>query len=821
MITAAPTITYDPALVSDISARFDLRKPNALVLESMVKHVAASDGFTEAIADVATGVGKTYAMAALVEYFAAQGIRNILVVSPGSTIQKKTITNFTPGHPKYIAGGEYEPFIITPDNFQTGNTGSVLHDPNRLKLFVFNVQQLIAPTQKMSRKVRDVDENIGDSLYAHLREAPDLVVIADEHHIYSEKAKMFSAAIRDLNPLALLGLTATPAPGDQGKVIFQYSLGAAIADSFVKIPVIVYRRDGQKDERTQLADACHLLRAKEAAYAAYREQNPDKPATKPCLFVVGQSITHAQEVAALLTQPGLIGEAGSVLEVNSSSTDAALQALADVEQETSPIRAIVSVDMLKEGWDVKRIAVIVALRKLASECLTEQILGRGLRLPFGTRTGIPAVDQVDIVAHDSYQKLLQQKDVLLQKVQIEVDLLDEVTPPPRDVDRPQSPFNPMRKGHTEQPAMFLEGLDTPTLFDSDVTPEQDTPEHVGLRVVEMEEMVKEDERPPYVERVALSPQIIFPKMRAKLVPLRFSMSQVSSTDARLAGTHFLNEVPSFLYRDALNAMRTATGEVRINRTPEKEQEAYQRTVLIELVRHDLRQALLALPEIQKESRERTAAARVVDAFLEGAGVSSDDQDAQWGESRKTQAVEGLRAVVRKEMSNRRQERVFELEPKILPIEPVPNAVTADAYNAEFRKFVAFAGWRRSIMPFTSFDAKSTEWTLAHMLDRDPDIQWWLRLSSTGPAYIPLETGTSYYPDFIAIDSKGVYWLIEGKSDKEASTPEVTAKKKAAEDWARFVRDEGGYGTWRYLFATETHLKGSGSWQALKYAAKPE
>ena len=51
--------------------------------------------------------------------------------------------------------------------------------------------------------------------------------------------------------------------------------------------------------------------------------------------------------------------------------------------------------MLREGWDVKNIAVIVALRKLASQTLTEQILGRGLRLPFGCRTGSLPVDQVD------------------------------------------------------------------------------------------------------------------------------------------------------------------------------------------------------------------------------------------------------------------------------------------------------------------------------------------------------------------------------------------------------------------------------------------
>lgn len=75
-----------------------------------------------------------------------------------------------------------------------------------------------------------------------------------------------------------------------------------------------------------------------------------------------------------------------------------------------------SVDKLKEGWDVKNIGVIVALRRLASQALTEQILGRGLRLPYGHRVGVPMIDQVDLVAHDSYKRLLEQKDALIQRV---------------------------------------------------------------------------------------------------------------------------------------------------------------------------------------------------------------------------------------------------------------------------------------------------------------------------------------------------------------------------------------------------------------------
>ncbi|MFE0750706.1 hypothetical protein [Gordonia sp. NPDC058843] len=48
------------------------------------------------------------------------------------------------------------------------------------------------------------------------------------------------------------------------------------------------------------------------------------------------------------------------------------------------------------------------------------------------------------------------------------------------------------------------------------------------------------------------------------------------------------------------------------------------------------------------------------------------------------------------------------------------------------------------------------------------------------------------------------------------------KREAAEQWARSVRDDGQFGTWRYVFATETHIRGAaGSWAGLLVATNPE
>lgn len=817
-------ISFDAALIEEIAARFDLREPNKGALQQVVRAIVEARGaFAEFIADLATGVGKTFLMSSLIEYLAQQGVRHVLVVTPGSTIQRKTLSNFDEASEKYVAGADIEPHIITPENFQAAAVGTVLRDAGRLKVFVFNVQQLIRPTDKASRKVRTEDENLGDALYSHLKGRDDLFVIADEHHVYHEKAKAFSAAIRELNPVALVGLTATPDKADYDKIVFQYTLGEAIADGHVKVPVIVYRKDGTKDEKTQLRDACQLLGHKEKAYDQYRAITPSAPAVKPCLFVVCQSIAHAAEVGQTLAGPGFIDDPSAVLEITSQSSDEALTALAAVEAPDSPVRAIVSVNMLREGWDVRNIAVIVALRKLASQTLTEQILGRGLRLPFGQRTAVPDVDQVDLVAHDSYSQLLAQKDVLRQRVQLPMTAVEvdshgaattstiDLTQPAPGADDAGAPLHPISgqgslfDGLGDEYGAFGEGDDAP----APTLTFRETDDRLGVAP------------PEPMGRVAGAPQVNFPRRESRLTDAAFSLSDIPDGDARAAGARFIKEVPTFIYRDALEATRN--GEVvTITRVPLAHEEAQQTLAGLDVVREDLIAAIMQQPEVPAERASKNAARRLVRAFLKGAGVTSEEASAEWGEKRQQQAVEGMRALIRAAIAGRKKETRHELVPIALPIEPVLVPTDAkNAYNDQFVKHQPFVGWNKNIMPVAQFDAGTTEWALAHLLDRDDEIGWWLRVYVGEQAYIPTTDG-KYYPDFVALDGDGTCWLIEGKSDKNSNDADVLRKKAAAENWARSVRDSGDFNTWRYLFATESHIKqAGGSWNGLLMATDPE
>lgn len=233
-----PGFTYDGHLVAEIAQRFDLREPNARAFHTVVE--ALADGYdpeVPLVLDLATGAGKTYIMAALVEYLREQGVHDVLLVTPSTVVQDKTVANFSVGDPKYIEGSLSSPFVVTPSDYDTWRPNKRMttlfsNDAEPVQLFILNVHQLTAPKEAegettsegkdaQRRAFRKFRENSGN-LHEYLRQRQDLVIIVDEHHLYSESAQAFKAGIRDLSPAAVIGLTASASQDDQ--VIFRYPL---------------------------------------------------------------------------------------------------------------------------------------------------------------------------------------------------------------------------------------------------------------------------------------------------------------------------------------------------------------------------------------------------------------------------------------------------------------------------------------------------------------------------------------------------------------------------------------------------------------------
>jgi type III restriction enzyme len=793
-------LPYDEALVDEITAAMDLRLPNARALSAVAETIEEGDG-REVVCDLATGVGKTYLAAGLVDYLARKGVRNILFVTPGKTIYDKTLANFTPGSAKYVHGAEVEPLLITVENFARGQVGDALHDASKLKLFVFNVQQLIRPTANTSRKTRADDEFIGGALYDHLRNADDLVIIADEHHVYNSSAKAFSAAIRELNPRALVGLTATPDIADLDKVIFRYSLAEAIADHLVKIPVIVYRQDGVKDETTQLADSIRLRAAKEPAWHAWAD---DKGVDRvnPVLFVVCQTIEDADSVGGKLAAH-LPGD-GEVLIVTSQSSEDALQALANVEALDSPVRAIVSVNKLKEGWDVRNIGVIVALRALASETLTEQILGRGLRLPFGARTGVAAIDQVDLVAHQSYREILSQKDALLERMTVGLPKADGDNKfTAEEVD------GTMRVLPTERPAGFIPGNDGELggLSDADLLIV------TSLDSAEMQFAQDVISITQYLPSVPGRPHIVFPRRDRALAPVPFSLASISSDDARAAGRRYRQNDVVPLRREALDASRNLEGIVTVESRAAGTSEGTQNLIPVSQVQDDLVRKVLNIGLVPAQLTERAFAGQLVEQFLVGAAVTADEHT-DWAVRRADHAVHALAELVRTAWARTERRPSYVWAPQTLLQPRRKPAHISDRYE----NFVVgdwYGGWAKNAESAATFDSYTGEFAFAMRADVSEGVEWWMRLYTTDPAYINRDPTGRYYPDFIVIDPEDVHWVVETKSDAAArNDTDVAAKRRDAESWVIAVNESRQFGTWRYLFVTESQLRDAIDWDSL-------
>jgi type III restriction enzyme len=95
-------------------------------------------------------------------------------------------------------------------------------------------------------------------------------------------------------------------------------------------------------------------------------------------------------------------------KLKGSESDFNTRMLLDVERADNPVEIVIHVNMLKEGWDVNNLYTIVPLRTAASKIMREQMVGRGLRLPYGERTKDRDVGAVMLTAHDKFNDILEE-----------------------------------------------------------------------------------------------------------------------------------------------------------------------------------------------------------------------------------------------------------------------------------------------------------------------------------------------------------------------------------------------------------------------------
>lgn len=395
---------------------------------------------------LATGVGKTRLMGAFISYlYLAHGVNNFFVLAPNLTIYKKLITDFTPNTPKYVFKGIAEfatdpPAVITGDNYEAMG-GTLFYVLHRCKINIFNVSKINSEMRGgRSPRIKRLSEYIGDSYFEYLAALPDLVLLMDESHRYRASAGV--RAINELKPVLGLELTATPyvetGRGSLGfkNVIIEYPLAAAMADGFVKEPAVVTRKDfnpagmsSEEIERLKLEDGIRLHETVKVELETYARQTGNQ-IVKPFLLVIARDTSHASNLMQLVQSDAFFEGRyrDKVIQVDSSKTgseeDAMVERLLRVERTDEPTEIVIHVNMLKEGWDVTNLYTIVPLRAANARILIEQSIGRGLRLPYGRRTGVTAVDRLNIVAHDRFQEIVDEANRPGSAIHLQAVVLD-------------------------------------------------------------------------------------------------------------------------------------------------------------------------------------------------------------------------------------------------------------------------------------------------------------------------------------------------------------------------------------------------------------
>lgn len=400
----------------------------------------AYDEFARYCVKMATGSGKTKVMSLAIAWQFFNAVREqdeiakdysktFLLLAPNVIVLERLKTDF--------AGGRiFENDPVIPKELRIFweldciMRGDAERAPAEGALFLTNIQQFY------ERPERDADEEpdvmtallgpkpptkkieITDFGERIAKRAGHLLVVNDEaHHTHDEDSE-WNNVIRALHketPLtAQLDFSATPR-FQKGQIfpwtVSDYPLKQAILDNIVKRPMKgIAKIEEAKSQIASVRYSGYLAAAVER-WREYRQQLGELK-RKPVLFIMMNSTEDAEDVGDWLRQrypEDFGGNKTQIIhtdksgEVSKKDLDIARRAVREVDDPASPIHAIVSVLMLREGWDVKNVTVVVGLRPYTAKAniLPEQAIGRGLRLMF---RDIPVdfTERVDIIGNQKF-----------------------------------------------------------------------------------------------------------------------------------------------------------------------------------------------------------------------------------------------------------------------------------------------------------------------------------------------------------------------------------------------------------------------------------
>lgn len=308
-------------------------------------------------------------------------------------------------------------------------------------LFLTNIQQIYAqeappppvnPIAAILGNAPKLNVRNAESMLDRIMRLPNLMVLNDEaHHVHDDDLawnKTLLALHETLKARHGKGLylwldfSATP-KNQNGTyypwIVVDYPLAQAVEDRIVKAPLIIHQTDKKDPDKYASKDAGDAYSEWiTIAMQRWRQHCEDfkSAGEKPLLFVMAESTKDADSIAERLQREPDLSGAGQILlihtdkqgEITKKDLDKARELARTVDSGKSKVRAVVSVMMLREGWDVRNVTVILGLRPFSAKAriLPEQAVGRGLRL---MRNVAPDNNQVlELIGTNAFESFIKE-----------------------------------------------------------------------------------------------------------------------------------------------------------------------------------------------------------------------------------------------------------------------------------------------------------------------------------------------------------------------------------------------------------------------------
>lgn len=217
--------------------------------------------------------------------------------------------------------------------------------------------------------IEDVDET---ALLQVINQLSPIVIVDESHHASSRLSKEM---LNNFNPSFILDLTATPTK--ESNVLCFVDAVRLKAENMVKLPIIVYNRDNQQEVLTDAIDLrnCLELRAK-------KEQEISGVYIRPIVLFQAQPRGTEKSTTFEKLRDNLVRSGIPKEQIAIKTADVNELKGVDLLRSDCPIRYIITINALKEGWDCPFAYILASIANRTSPIEVEQIVGRVLRQPY-------------------------------------------------------------------------------------------------------------------------------------------------------------------------------------------------------------------------------------------------------------------------------------------------------------------------------------------------------------------------------------------------------------------------------------------------------